>query len=114
MREKFHGAASEAIFHRRNEHFQRCIPDTDLKRSKVVVGFDTSSWLIARRVKMLGGKFVLDQSIGHPLEKERIFTELRERYPAWELRCPIKPTVMWQKSKKSIVSPISLSCRVHS
>jgi glycosyltransferase involved in cell wall biosynthesis len=76
-------SASESTMHDRNERFQRAISDLDLKRADVHIGFDTSSWLIARRVKELGGKFVLDQSIGHPLEKERIFKAVRERYPDW-------------------------------
>ena len=80
----------EAILHRRNELFQQSIPDFDLARSDVVIGFDTSSWMIAARAKSLGRRFVLDRSIGHPAAKEKIFSELRDRYPAWASTVPKK------------------------
>jgi glycosyltransferase involved in cell wall biosynthesis len=90
LRSKLGDAGAEAVLHRRNDRFQRSIPDADLAGSDVVVGFDTSSWLIAARVRSLGRKFILDRSIGHPLAKERIFTDLRERYPAWVSTVPKK------------------------
>jgi glycosyltransferase involved in cell wall biosynthesis len=75
--------ANEISLHERNEKFQRKIPEDSLARAEVVVGFDTSSWFLAQRVKNLRRKFVLDQSIGHPLVKERVFESIRERFPAW-------------------------------
>ena len=90
LRANLNPTSSESILHDRNERFQRSIPDADFERSDVVVGFDTSSWLIADRVKALGRKFVLDRSIGHPIAKERIFSELRERYPEWASTVPRK------------------------
>lgn len=74
---------SEAIFHERNRRFQLAIPDSEIERSEVVVGYDTSSWIIAERAKAMGKRFILDQSIGHPLAKEDIYTKLRYRYPSW-------------------------------
>ncbi|MBM3653924.1 MAG: glycosyltransferase family 4 protein [Alphaproteobacteria bacterium] len=87
---RFGGGRSEAALHRRNEQFQLSIPDRDIKASNVVVGYDTSSWLLARRVKRLNGAFILDQSIGHPIEKERIFRSLRDRFPEWNATAPRK------------------------
>lgn len=77
--------ATEPVLHWRNQRFQESVPDRFLRQANVVVGYDTSSWILARRVKGLGGKFVLDQSIGHPVVKERTFAVLRERYPAWKI-----------------------------
>jgi glycosyltransferase involved in cell wall biosynthesis len=90
LQSKLGDANSEAVLHRRNERFQRSIPTADLAESDLVVGFDTSSWLIGSRVRSLGRKFVLDRSIGHPVAKERIFSDLRERYPAWAATVPMK------------------------
>jgi glycosyltransferase involved in cell wall biosynthesis len=84
---------TEMSLHRRNEQFQRSIPERDIRQSNVVIGFDTSSWLLARRVKQMNGKFVLDQSIGHPVEKERIFCALRDRFPEWSITVPRKADV---------------------
>ena len=90
LRGQLAGLGTEESLHRRNEQFQRSIPERDIRQSNMVVGFDTSSWLLARRVKQMNGKFVLDQSIGHPVEKERIFCALRDRFPEWSITVPRK------------------------
>lgn len=90
IHDRFGGGRSEAALHRRNELFQRSIPEREIRQSNVVVGYDTSSWLLARRVKRINGKFILDQSIGHPVEKERIFGALRDRFPEWNNTAPRK------------------------
>jgi glycosyltransferase involved in cell wall biosynthesis len=74
---------AESVFYERNRRFQLAIPDGEIARADVVVGYDTSSWIIAKRAKALGKKFVLDQSIGHPIAKERIYFDLKTRFPAW-------------------------------
>lgn len=81
----------ETVFYERNRCFQLAIPDSEIERADVVVGYDTSSWIIAKRAKALGKKFILDQSIGHPLAKERIYSELRSRFPAWTTAVVPKP-----------------------
>ncbi len=88
-------AGEEAAFFERNRRFQQGIPDSEICNAELVIGFDTSSWLLARRAKQMGGKrFILDQSIGHPSAKERIFTELRQRFPAWSTSAPLKAAEM--------------------
>ena len=77
------GEAAETVFADRNEVFQRAIPERWIDEASHVIGFDTSSWLLAERTKAQGKPFVLDQSIGHPRAKERVYAELRERHPEW-------------------------------
>lgn len=48
-----------------------------------MIGFDTSSWLLAERALKLGRKFILDRSIGHPLYFERVLQTLRHQFPEW-------------------------------
>ncbi len=84
------GGLSEAILYERNRRFQSAIPTHAIQSADVVIGFDTSSWLLARRVKQLNGAFILDRSIGHPVEKERIFRSLRDRFPEWNATAPRK------------------------
>ncbi len=68
----------------RNKKFQELIPDAALKNADVVIGFDTSSWILAERCKKLGIKFILDVSIGHPVSKEIIYKQLLAEYPDWK------------------------------
>jgi starch synthase len=74
----------EAILHTRNRRFQEKVDSNDIAVSDVVIGFDTSSWILAERAKALGKMFVLDQSIAHPVTKEAIYRKLRHDYPDWQ------------------------------
>jgi glycosyltransferase involved in cell wall biosynthesis len=67
----------------RNEAFQAAIPDSWLEQSSHVVGYDTSSWLLAPRCAAIGTPFLLEQTIAHSRAKERVFAEVRSRYPEW-------------------------------
>jgi glycosyltransferase involved in cell wall biosynthesis len=80
----------EAAFFERNRRFQEAIPDREILAANVVIGFDTSAWLLGRRAKAMKRKFILDQSIGHPAAKERIFESLRQRFPEWSTSAPKK------------------------
>jgi len=73
----------EHIFYKRNKSFQLAISDETIKNADVVIGFDTSSWILAERCKKLGKKFILDVSIGHPNSKEILYKKLAALYPQW-------------------------------
>ncbi len=75
--------ADEQIFYKRNKAFQFAINDETIRNADVVIGFDTSSWILAERCKKLGKKFILDVSIGHPNSREIIYKELAALYPQW-------------------------------
>lgn len=70
------GLDNERVWHRRNALFQRLVPDGELTSADVIVGFDTSSWILARRAKRAGRGFVLDQTVGHPLARAGELTKL--------------------------------------
>ncbi|MFN0076468.1 MAG: glycosyltransferase family 4 protein [Prosthecobacter sp.] len=89
----------EAAFFERNRRFQEAIPAAELLAAAVVIGFDTSSWLLARRAKAAGKRFILDQSIGHPAAKERIFAALRQRFPDWSTSAPQKAAAMVESER---------------
>jgi glycosyltransferase involved in cell wall biosynthesis len=65
----------ERLWHWRNGLFQKLVPQAEIEAADVVVGFDTSAWIIGERAKQAGKKFVLDQSVGHPLSRERAVRE---------------------------------------
>ena len=66
------------------------IPDRWIEEATHVIGFDTSSWLLADRCRAIGRMFVLDQSIGHPRVGECVYSELRNRFPEWSDTIPRK------------------------
>jgi glycosyltransferase involved in cell wall biosynthesis len=76
------GEMEQKVLHDRNARFQDRIGDASLK-CDAVIGFDTSSWKLARRCRELAVPLVLDQSIGHPDSKSRVYAMLRDRYPQW-------------------------------
>lgn len=83
--------SDETILSRRNTDFQLRISDNDIISADVVIGFDTSSHILAKRCQKLGTKFILDVSIGHPISKEKIYADLFVKYPLWSDQ--IKPKV---------------------
>lgn len=84
------GNNEEEVFHIRNKEFQESISKIELQLADIVIGYDTSSWILARRCKDLGIPFILDVSIGHPLSKNIISNALRKKYPDWETQIQIK------------------------
>lgn len=101
-------AETEQILHRRNILFQQRIKDSELKKAGVVIGYDTSSRYLAERCKILGVPFILDQSIGHPVEKERVFKTLRMQFPAWGSTAQSKRPVEieYEKAEHELASTI--------
>jgi glycosyltransferase involved in cell wall biosynthesis len=82
--------ARQQVFHWRNERFQQAIPDRDLKEADVVIGFDTSSWILAQRCRTLGRPFVLVQTTTHPDAKAAVITQLAAQFPPWETTYPAR------------------------
>jgi Glycosyltransferase Family 4 len=78
-----HVSDEQWLLHWRNEHFQRGIPIADLKNADVVIGFDTSSWILTRRCREQGTPFVLVQTIGHPGSSKAVRDEIAARFPEW-------------------------------
>ncbi len=74
---------NDEVFYPRNRDFQQQLPQRLIDNADVVIGFDTSSWIIAERCRKAGKPFILDASIAHPLAKEKVFAQLRESYPEW-------------------------------
>ncbi|SJZ98923.1 glycosyltransferase family 4 protein [Sediminibacterium ginsengisoli] len=78
------GADSESVLFERNRMFQELIPDHELMKADIVVGFDTSGWVLAERCKKLNKKFILDVSIAHSLAKQEVYKSIANRYPQWK------------------------------
>jgi starch synthase len=78
-----HVSDEQWLLHWRNEHFQRGIPIADLKNADVVIGFDTSSWILTRRCHEVGTPLVLVQTIGHPDSNQAVRDEITTQFPEW-------------------------------
>jgi glycosyltransferase involved in cell wall biosynthesis len=76
--------AGREILRQRNDRFQQKIPDRAIESADTIVGFDTSSRILAGRAKALGKKFILDRSIGHPRSFAGLSEQLNEHFPGWE------------------------------
>ena len=59
------GWHGERLMRLRNAWFQKLIPESAIASSDAVIGFDTSSWILAKRARMLGKPFVLDRTAIH-------------------------------------------------
>jgi glycosyltransferase involved in cell wall biosynthesis len=77
------GHDDQKVMFERNAAFQRLIPGKEIANSSAVIGFDTSSWLLAEKTVALGRRFILDQSAGHPLSIQTLMPRLREEFPEW-------------------------------
>lgn len=77
------GGDAQRILHNRNERFQRAISACELNGADTVIGFDTSSWILAERCRDMGVPLIVDQSIAHPDSRAALFAKLREAYPEW-------------------------------
>jgi glycosyltransferase involved in cell wall biosynthesis len=91
LRRMARGERGEEVFHDRNERFQKSIPVDSLARSRAVVGFDTSSWILAERCRAAGLPFILEQTVAHPLHKQSMMEEASRRFPAWAEREEPRP-----------------------
>lgn len=83
IRELQSGGDPQCVLANRNRRFQERIPERALRRAGAVVGFDTSSWILASRTKALSKPFFLDQSICHPIAKERTLQAVQRQFPDW-------------------------------
>ncbi len=84
------GAEPQKVLYRRNAAFQRAIPDSAIAQVDVVIGFDTSSWILAKRAREFGRTFFLDRSIGHPRAFAQVAKHLKNEFPEWSAQIPGK------------------------
>jgi starch synthase len=77
------GEDFQTVMFERNAAFQRWLPNRELGDCDAVIGFDTSSWLLAERAAALGRPLFLDQSIGHPRSYQEMLSMLHRQFPEW-------------------------------
>ena len=59
------GWRGESLMRLRNAWFQRLVPQKAIASCDAVIGFDTASWILARRARGLGKTFILDRAAVH-------------------------------------------------
>jgi starch synthase len=77
------GVNPQLVMRARNAAFQLSVPHLELEKCEVVIGFDTSAWLLGKRAKEQGKRFILDQTTTHSRSKESRLALAREQYPEW-------------------------------
>lgn len=77
------GVPPPRVFRERNAAFQSSIPTSDIRRCDVVIGFDTSTLILAGRCSKEDKRCVLDQSIGHPRTLRSDMQHWAKRWPDW-------------------------------
>jgi glycosyltransferase involved in cell wall biosynthesis len=85
------GMSSQRAFAFRNRIFQDRITLREIRSSSAIVGFDTSSVILARKAKAEGVPFFLELTQVHPVEKTKWSEFIREKYPQWPLSLFHKP-----------------------
>jgi glycosyltransferase involved in cell wall biosynthesis len=96
------GQDPEEVFYKRNKKFQEEIPDSDILESDLIIGFDTSSWILLKRCKQLNRKFILDVSIAHPIEKEKIYNQIVLQYPDWSFAIKHKSAALIESEQQEL------------
>jgi starch synthase len=68
----------------RNRVFQERIPDLSIHNADAIIGFDTSSWVLAQRAKNLGKLLLMERTTDHPAHWKSIEKKLHQDYPEWQ------------------------------
>ena len=77
------GGDPQVVIHQRNAKFQRAIPDSAIASAQAVIGFDTSSWILAERCAQHGVPLILMQTTWHPDAKIEVYEQVKRRFPGW-------------------------------
>ena len=72
------GWSGERLMRLRNGWFQKLIPRAAITSSDAVIGFDTSSWVLAKRARELRKPFILDRAAIHRSTRAAIRAKFRE------------------------------------
>jgi len=89
LRQLSRGIDAEKVMLERNRQFQEAIADGSIKAADVVIGFDTSSWLLVDRSKRAGKRFILDQTTAHPRAGLAAWKRALEDFPEWRDTAPV-------------------------
>lgn len=84
----------EKLWHWRNGIFQKLVSQCEVDAADIVVGFDTSAWIIGERTKKAGKVFVLDQSVGHPLSRAKAVREAGGNQAMWPEAFVARPAMI--------------------
>jgi alpha-maltose-1-phosphate synthase len=89
LRQLSQGLEAEKVMLERNSRFQESIANASIENVDVVIGFDTSSWLLVDRASRAGKKFVLDQTTSHPQAGRAAWNRACEDSPEWRENAPV-------------------------
>src|SRR5262249_54549299 len=85
------GVSNQRAFAIRNRMFQKQVGRHEIRSSSAIIGFDTSSLILARAAEKEGVPFFLELTTPHPLEKIKWSEFVLEKYPQWPTTILPKP-----------------------
>jgi glycosyltransferase involved in cell wall biosynthesis len=65
------------------ERYQNSISTGLILNSDIIIGFDSSSWLLGNKVKNLNKVFILERTTVHHNSTKELYAFGREKYPEW-------------------------------
>lgn len=77
------GVNPRFIYLFRNKIFQHSVPSGYIRHSDAIIGFDTSSLILAKRARKQRTPFFIELTTPHPAEKDKLLETLKEKYPLW-------------------------------
>ena len=102
------GWGGERLMRLRNAWFQKLIPNRALASSDAVIGFDTSSWILAERAKKMGKPFILERTAIHRSTRALVDA----RFGSFGLKAKAEPTAANDAQDALECREISLASRV--
>ncbi len=94
------GLHPEKVWHWRNAVFQALIPEQEIRQVDAVIGFDTAGWILARRAKRTGKKFILEQSIAHPAARAKELRKIGCGEEVWPEAFKPRPPMVTRAEKE--------------
>jgi glycosyltransferase involved in cell wall biosynthesis len=94
------GLHPEKVWHWRNAAFQALIPEQEIRQVDAVIGFDTAGWILARRAKRAGKKFILEQSIAHPASRAEELRKIGCGQEVWPQAFEPRPAMVTRAERE--------------
>jgi glycosyltransferase involved in cell wall biosynthesis len=96
------GFKSQRAYAIRNKLFQQTISDRMIRGYDAMIGFDTSSRIIAERARKAGVPFFLELTTVHTAEKEKWLEYVKTRFPEWPSTILQKPADLVRSEEEEI------------
>jgi glycosyltransferase involved in cell wall biosynthesis len=99
---KIFGLAEANAYAVRNNLFQKGVRSASIRNSSAVIGFDTSSLILAQKAKDLGIPFFLELTTPHAREKQEWLQYIVNNFPEWPVDNLNKPEWLIEREDREV------------